>query len=199
MDPGILVANVGHGDEILVQPGLAEGVLEQGLMGTGAAGGHHHPVEALGVEHFLEFLQRIRGAGKGGGVGVDHLGQGAGISRHRRHIDDAGDIDAAVAYEYTDARVLLGNVFFLGILLLPGQSPPNFGQQRSGGRGGCGRLADGLGDVLGSLTDPTGVNALATGGNQVKRRSLHEAPLVDGNAHGGGQFPGIGLGRKAYG
>ena len=45
--PGILVADVGHLKQILVQAGVDQRLPEQGLVGDGGASRHHHPVEVV--------------------------------------------------------------------------------------------------------------------------------------------------------
>jgi hypothetical protein len=45
VDPGVVVADVAHFEQVFVQPGIDQGLLEKGLVGLGGAGRHHHPVE----------------------------------------------------------------------------------------------------------------------------------------------------------
>ena len=47
MHPGVLVADVGHFEEVLVEPGGLESLSEQGLMGSGRTGGHDDAVQPL--------------------------------------------------------------------------------------------------------------------------------------------------------
>jgi hypothetical protein len=47
MHPAALIPNVGHLKEALVEAGFPQGLLKEWLMGTGAAGGYHYPVEAV--------------------------------------------------------------------------------------------------------------------------------------------------------
>ena len=62
--PGILVADIGHLKEVLVQPGIDHGLPEQGLVGDGRAGRHHHPVELLFFDDLGHVHLGVLGAGE---------------------------------------------------------------------------------------------------------------------------------------
>ena len=62
--PGVLVADIGHLEEVLVEPGVDQGLPEQGLVGDGRAGRHHHPVELLFLDDLGHGHLGILGAGK---------------------------------------------------------------------------------------------------------------------------------------
>ena len=62
MHPGAMFPDIGHIQVILIQAGLPEGILEQGLQGPGGAGGNHHPVEPFFKGQFGDLLGRIGGA-----------------------------------------------------------------------------------------------------------------------------------------
>ena len=47
MNPGILVPDIGHFKQIFVQAAGLKGFHENGFMGLGGAGGHHHPVQPV--------------------------------------------------------------------------------------------------------------------------------------------------------
>jgi len=57
VDPAALVADIGHIEEIFVDPGLPQGRHEQRFMGARRAGGDHQPVETMladdGPDRFL--------------------------------------------------------------------------------------------------------------------------------------------------
>jgi hypothetical protein len=63
MDPGALIADVGHFEEITVEPCLADCVLEQRLMGSRGAGSDDHPIQPMLVDDLLHLLLSILGAG----------------------------------------------------------------------------------------------------------------------------------------
>ncbi len=110
VDPGILVADVGHFKQVFVQPAGLQGFHEHRFVGLGAAGGHDHPVELVLLDFFLDFLLGVLAAGEEILIREDHVGQPFGISLDGRHIDHAADVDAAVADKYTDARLLTGDI-----------------------------------------------------------------------------------------
>ena len=74
MHPGALVADVGHLEEILVEAGVAQHILEDGLVGGGAAGRHHHPVQVVLLDHLDHLVLGVFGAGKEIVLGVSDIG-----------------------------------------------------------------------------------------------------------------------------
>jgi hypothetical protein len=97
--PGVLVADIGHFEQVLVQAGIPDGLLEQGFVGARGAGGHHHAVDAFFLDDRFHVVLGVLTAGEQVVLHVDHVGQIAGIIPDRRHIGDAADVDAAVADE----------------------------------------------------------------------------------------------------
>jgi hypothetical protein len=87
--PGILVADIGHLEEVFVQASLADGLLEERFMGARRAGGHHHPVDIFSSDHLFHFVLGVLGAGEQVVLYVHHVGQRCGHIRarpaHRRH------------------------------------------------------------------------------------------------------------------
>jgi hypothetical protein len=63
VDPGALIADIGHFEEIAVEPCLANGVLEEGLMRPWGAGSDEHPVQSMLFDDLLHLLLSILGAG----------------------------------------------------------------------------------------------------------------------------------------
>jgi hypothetical protein len=51
--PAALISNVGHLKETLVETGFPQGLLKKRLMGAGAAGGYHDPVEVVFPDEVL--------------------------------------------------------------------------------------------------------------------------------------------------
>ena len=197
--PGILVPDVGHLKQILVEAGLAQIVLEEGFVGPGAARSHHHPVELMLLDHLAHGRKAVGGAGEGVVVGIDHARQGEGKLAHLGHVDHSGDVDAAVAHEDADARLLGGDLPFLRIGRLGQEGAPDLAQE--GGRRPRRRrgLAHGFGDVLGRLEDAAGIDALPAGLHHLEGRIVHEAPLVGIDAADGRQLLGRRMGRQAHG
>ncbi len=117
----------------------------------------------------------VLGAGEQVVFHVDHVGQRLGVFRQRRHVDDAADVDAAVADEHPDA----GGVFrfdVLGCGRLPGlglgpADVPQGGAHRPGRGGG---LHDRLGNVLGTLHGPADIDARPGGGHRREGRGGHK-------------------------
>jgi hypothetical protein len=64
MDPGALVPDVGHLQEVLIEAAAPEGLLEEGLMGPGRTSGDNDPVQFLFLNHFLQLLLGVLGAGE---------------------------------------------------------------------------------------------------------------------------------------
>ena len=106
MHPGVLVADVGHFEEVGVEARLPDGLLEHGHVGPGGAGGHHHPVELVLLDEIQNLTLGVRGAGEQVLVGHRHPRQGGDVFGEGRDVDDAADVDAAVADEDADARLL---------------------------------------------------------------------------------------------
>jgi hypothetical protein len=73
MDPGALVADIGHLKEILVQTGVSEHILEGGLMSAGRAGRHHHPVEMVLFDHLHHLALGVLGAGEQICLGIENV------------------------------------------------------------------------------------------------------------------------------
>ena len=101
---------------------------------------------------------------------------------HVGHVDDAGDVAAAVADEDADARVLLADVALDGVFGLDGERAARVGELSHHGGGSCGRLGDRLGDVLGLAERAGDEDALAAGLQRSELLQLAEAMAVEGNA-----------------
>ena len=75
VDPAALLADVGHLQEVGVEPGRGEGAAEGRLVHPRAAGGHHHAVEALLPDVLGDHLLARVGAHVLVGAGHRHAGQ----------------------------------------------------------------------------------------------------------------------------
>jgi hypothetical protein len=82
---------------------------------------------------FLDQVLGVLGTGKQAVFHIGHIGQGLGIVPDRFHINDTGDIDAAVADKDPDSGLFLGDVPFGKLGLGFGQGAPGRGQKLSGG------------------------------------------------------------------
>jgi hypothetical protein len=101
--PGVLVPDIGHLKEVLVQAGLPDGLLEQGLMGPGEQEATTTRLRLCSSDHLLHLVLGVLGAGEQVVLHMDHIGQGGGIFPDRRDIGHPADIDAAVADKDPDA------------------------------------------------------------------------------------------------
>ena len=63
VDPGALVADVGHLQQVGIEPGIAERVAEDRLVRPRRAGGDHHPVQAMLGDLVLDAVLVVVGAG----------------------------------------------------------------------------------------------------------------------------------------
>ena len=74
VDPGAMLADIGHVEEVLVDAPFAEGVPEQRLVGPRGAGGDNHAVEPLFPNRVGDLLRGVRGADEEAFLGVRHIG-----------------------------------------------------------------------------------------------------------------------------
>ena len=188
--PGVLVADIGHFKEILVQTRVDQGLPEQGLVGDGGASRHHHPVKVVFLDDFGHIDLGVLGAGEQVVFHVRHVGQRPGIFRQLRHADDAADVDAAVADEHPDA----GSIFRPDVFRFGGRPGLGLGPadvpQRGAHRPGCGRsLHDRLRDIFGSLHGPADIDARAGSGYGGKGRGGRKIVGVGVHPQGRGQLP----------
>ena len=103
-----MVPDVGHFEQTGVKARILEGLLEQGLVGTGGAGGHHYTVQTLNPDFLSDQFLGALGAAIEIGVHEDYIIQSSRIIRHRRHIHHPANIGAAGAYENPQARLCCG-------------------------------------------------------------------------------------------
>ena len=148
MDPGALVADVDHLEEVLIQPGLAQRVSEERLVGPGRTRRDENAVEVVLLDRLLDLLRAVGGAGVEVLLGIDDVRQGPGKLHGLGHVDDPADIAPAVADEHADPRLLVRDVLLGGILLGFDQGSPHVGKESHGPCGGAAGLHDGLGNVL---------------------------------------------------
>src|SRR5450756_815003 len=186
--PARLVADVGHLEEERVEPGLAQGVLEDGLVGARRAARHHHAVELVLLDLLANQREAVAGARVQGVGGVFHAGQRLRVLGDVLDVDDPGDVAAAVADEDAHAWFLAGDVALGRELLVDRESAARIGQAGHDlGRGARG-LGDRVGDVLGLAERADHEDALAAGGERLELVQLAEAVAVEGDAEVAGRL-----------
>ena len=161
--PGVLVPDVGHIEEVGVEAHLLDGLLEHGHVGPGGAGGHHHPVQVVLLDGVQDLVLGVGGAGEEVLVREDHAGQGGGVFRQFRHVDDPADVDAAVADKDAHPGGLAGHVDLRRQLPHLDGGAPGRSQEFARGRGRGRGLHHRLGDVLGGLEDAADIDAALVG------------------------------------
>jgi len=72
--PGILVSNIGHLKEILVEAALLKGIHKDPLVGLWGTGGHHNPVKFLFLYPLFNPFLGILGTGKKVHLGINNVG-----------------------------------------------------------------------------------------------------------------------------
>ena len=118
--PGVLVADVGHFQEIGVQTRLPQGVLEQGFVGPGGAGRDDDAVEIKLLDLLGNEFLGIGGAGEEIVFHRDDARQAPGVFRQGLDVHHPGDVDAAGADKDPDADLLSRDIPFRRIGLFPG-------------------------------------------------------------------------------
>jgi hypothetical protein len=121
VDPRALVADVGHLQEVLVQPGGLQRFPEERLVRPGCAGGDNDPVQPVLVDEAAQAALGVLGAGEEGVVHMDHVRKGLGRLGNGAHVDHPGDVDPAGADEDADARRLPEHVPCRGHGFLAGE------------------------------------------------------------------------------
>ena len=181
VDPGVLVPDVGHLEEALVEPGLPHGLLEEGFVGPWGAGGHHHPVEPLLLYGGGHLLDGVLGAGEEVVLDEGHPREPPGVLRHLLHVHHPGDVDAAVADEDPDPGGLGIDVPFRRKLPGLGLAPAGGGQEGLGLRRRAAGLHHRLGDVLGARGGAADEDAWPGGGEGLQ--GGHREKTVGGGVH----------------
>ena len=188
VNPGALVADIGHGEEVLVEPRDPQRFLEQRLVRSRRARGHHQAVEAMFADEVLDSLLVGVAAGVEAGFGVDDVGHLAGAACDFFDVHDGCDVVSAVADEHPDAGLFVGDVALPGIFELRDQRTADVSELRHGPRCGPGALGDGFGNVLGLLACAGYVHARAAGRHRAETVGLTETELVEFQAQAAGHL-----------
>ena len=125
MDPGTLVSNIGHGEEVTIQASLSDGFLEQRFMGAGSTRRDDHAVDIILQDDFLDLALSVLGASVEVLSGIDDVGQSSGVLDGGGDVDYAADVFAAVTDEDADAWRLACYVNLGRVLLGFGESAAN--------------------------------------------------------------------------
>ncbi len=151
VDPGALVADVGHGEQVLIQAALPERLLEEDFVSSGRAGGHHQPVELVLPDHVLDVLLVGVRAGVHAGFGVADVAHSGRALGDLLDVDDRSDVVAAVADEDAHPRGFVGDVPLPGVFVALDHGAAD-GCKLIHGAGGRRRgLGHRFGNVLGLL------------------------------------------------
>ena len=159
MHPGVLVADIGHLEQIPVQAAGLQGLHEHRGMGFRTAGGDDHPIQLVLEDLILDLGLGILAAGEEVVVDKDYARQGCRIFLQAGNIDDAGDIGAAVADKDADPRFQAGDVDLFRNHPFLGVRSPCRGYLAAGKtRRGAG-FGHRSGDILRSLEGAAGEDA----------------------------------------
>ena len=176
--PRALVADVGHLEQVRVQPRLADSLLEQRLVGTRRARGDDHPVQAVCFDFLLDPLLGVLRAGVEVALHVCYVGQRPDVVHHLRHVHHPADVEPAETDEHPDAWWLAPDVALRWVLLLLHQGAPGRGQQPADRRRRTAGLHHCLWDVLGRGERPADEDARPRGGQRRQGISLAEAVAI---------------------
>ena len=99
VDPGAVLADVGHLEQVGVEAALVHAAPEGDLVHVGRAGRHHDAVELLLLDGLLDGRLAGLGTGVHDVLGVDHVLEAESLLGHAGHVDRGRDVGAAVADE----------------------------------------------------------------------------------------------------
>jgi len=96
MHPGALLSDVGHLQHVRIQACFDDGPAKGRLVQAWRAGGHYHAIKLELGNIFLDLFLADVGAGELQIAGYGNIGQLLGKALQVFHVQDAGDIQAAV-------------------------------------------------------------------------------------------------------
>lgn len=132
MNPGTLVPDVPHFEQVFVDPCVDQRLLKQGLVGLGCTRRHHHTVQVMFFDDLGHLVLGVLGAAEHVLFRIHHSRQAFGKFRHFRYINGPCYIRPAPAHKYTDPGRLTPNIHFFGYLPGLGQGPPHLRQTAPG-------------------------------------------------------------------
>ena len=112
VDPGILVADVGHFKKIFIQSRVYERFLKQRFMGFGCTGGNHDTIQILFFDNLGHDFLGILGTGIEIIGGIFHVGQRGRVFSNRRYIHHPCNVDSAVTDEHPDSGSIVDDIDF---------------------------------------------------------------------------------------
>ena len=101
--------------------------------------------------------------------GIGHIGKRTHIISHRFNVDDAGDIDSAVADKNADPGFFFAHIAFLRYGGGGNQRSSGSGQQGRGSLRRTAALLHGFRNIFGTLGRTTNINTRSGGGDLVQR------------------------------
>ncbi len=125
MDPGTLVSNIGHGEEVTIQASLSNGFLEKRFMSARRTRSNDHAVNIILENDFLDFALGVLRTGVEVLASIYDVGQSSGVLNGGGDVDYAADIFTAVTDEDADAWWLACYVNLGRVLLGFGESAAN--------------------------------------------------------------------------
>ena len=147
--PGALIANIGHLEQVAVQPGLLKGLLEQRFVRARRTGRDNDPVQAMRLDLLSDPVLGILRARVHVRFRIHHVGQGHRIVCHVGRSHHAADVEPTGADKHAHARRLAPDVALWRIHLVFHQRAP--GRSQYPARHGCraASLHHGLRHILG--------------------------------------------------
>ena len=190
MDPGAVLADVGHLQQVGVQPGLAHRLLEQGFVGPVTAGRHHHTVEVMFSDLAVDLRCSLWETGIGNGGCVHYPRKRGSILSDLRDIHYLRDHRATAAHKDSGSSSLPGHVSLRRHILhlaqegeLPwnGQPPQRVVVYPHHLARGARGVQDSLGYLFGRLKCPGYIDAGLAGLERLKLVRLAEPVFVEVN------------------
>ncbi len=197
VDPGALIANIGHLQQVGIEPRIAKRVAEDRLVRPRRTGGDHDPVQPVLGDLGLHLVLVVVGAGVDVRLGKDHAGQEPRSLDDPLHVDHRGDVAAAMADEDADPRRLVGHVALGRIGLGADAAAAGLGQQGHRPRRGRAGLHHRVGNVLGLLERAPDEHARPGGVQRPELVRGGEAPAVEHHAQPLGLLLQAGAGLQA--
>src|SRR3990172_2924170 len=199
MDPGILVADIGHLKKIPVKTGFLAIFLEEPFVGAGGTGGHDDARQVLLPDNIGHLDRRILGTGKKVIRGVNHRGQGFGIFHHPRHVNHASYIYPAVTDKNSRPGSDAAQILFQGQLCFRNQAAAGPGQQFPGASGGAARFHHRFRYVLRAAEGAADKHSRPRSLHGIFQAGLAEAILIEVHAKASGKLARFRRRREPYG
>jgi hypothetical protein len=117
MNPGALIPDVGHFEEIAIETCLTNRVLEEGFMGSGRTRGNDDAVQPMFFDLLLHQFLGILRTGVEVILHMDDARQCSGIFGHCRDVHHSPDIDPAMADKDPNTRPFIIHVLFRNVFL----------------------------------------------------------------------------------